>query len=53
MQMNKEDVPPIIRLDETDSTNRYMQQLLAERTLPEGSLVVADLPNAHCPKAVW
>ena len=46
MQMNKEDVPPIIRLDETDSTNRYMQQLLAERTLPEGSLVVADFQTA-------
>lgn len=46
MQMNKEDVPPIIRLDETDSTNRYMQQLLAKRALPEGSLVVADYQTA-------
>lgn len=46
MQMNKEDVPPIIRLDETDSTNRYLQQLLAKRALPEGSLVVADYQTA-------
>lgn len=46
MQTNNENTPLLIRLDETDSTNRYLQQLLAKRALPEGSLVVADYQTA-------
>ena len=46
MQTNNENTPLLIRLDETDSTNRYLQQLLAKRALPEGSLVVADFQTA-------
>ena len=37
MQTNNENTPLLIRLDETDSTNRYLQQLLTELALPEGS----------------
>lgn len=32
----------IIRLDETDSTNRYLKQLVREERPEEGSLVIAD-----------
>ena len=32
----------IIRLEETDSTNRYLKQLVREERPEEGSLVIAD-----------
>ena len=32
----------IIRLEETESTNSYLKQLLREKHLEEGSIVVAD-----------
>ncbi len=46
MQTNNENTQFIIRLDETDSTNRYLRQLLAGRALPEGSVVIADYQTA-------
>lgn len=45
MQTNNE-TPPIIRLDETDSTNRYMRRLLAEKALSEGCVIIADYQTA-------
>ena len=45
--MNKEnETPRIIRLDETNSTNNYLRELLAGDALPEGSLVIADFQTA-------
>jgi BirA family biotin operon repressor/biotin-[acetyl-CoA-carboxylase] ligase len=38
--------PQIIRLKETASTNRYMQECLLKSHLPEGSVVVADYQSA-------
>lgn len=34
--------PQIIRLHEIDSTNNYLEKLILEKQLPEGSMVVAD-----------
>lgn len=39
---NENDTPRIIRLQETDSTNNYLRELSRHKTLPEGSLVIAD-----------
>lgn len=39
-------VPEVIRLAETVSTNNYLRGLLKERPLPEGSLVVTDFQTA-------
>lgn len=39
-------MPTIIRLKETDSTNRYLQDLIKEKELKEGSLVVAEKQTA-------
>lgn len=41
MEQSSKD-PRIIRLEETESTNLYLRQLLAEQPLEEGSIVVAD-----------
>lgn len=39
-------VPEVIRLEETVSTNSLIRSLLKERTLPEGSLVVTNFQTA-------
>jgi BirA family biotin operon repressor/biotin-[acetyl-CoA-carboxylase] ligase len=39
-------MPTIIRLKEIDSTNRYLQDLIKEKELKEGSLVVAEKQTA-------
>ena len=36
----------IIRVQETDSTNNYIRQILSERDLKEGSIVIADSQTA-------
>ncbi|GHT27564.1 biotin--[acetyl-CoA-carboxylase] ligase [Bacteroidia bacterium] len=43
---HEESRPQIIRLKETASTNRYMQECLLKGRLPEGSVVVAEYQSA-------
>jgi BirA family biotin operon repressor/biotin-[acetyl-CoA-carboxylase] ligase len=43
---HEESHPQIIRLKETASTNRYMQECLLKERLPEGSVVVAEYQSA-------
>ena len=43
---NKSEMPQIIRLLETDSTNNYLRGQCAKARLPEGSLVIADFQTA-------
>ena len=43
---NKSEMPQIIRLLETDSTNNYLREQCAKARLPEGSLVIADFQTA-------
>ena len=38
--------PVVIRLEETDSTNNYLRDLLAKERLPEGSVVATDFQSA-------
>lgn len=47
-RMNEEkEIPRIIRLEETQSTNRYLRELMTrDNSLPEGSLVIADFQTA-------
>jgi len=40
------EVPRIIHLKETSSTNKYLREYLQEERLPEGSIVVADFQTA-------
>jgi BirA family biotin operon repressor/biotin-[acetyl-CoA-carboxylase] ligase len=40
--MEQEQRPQIIRLAETLSTNNYLRELLREKRLPEGSVVITD-----------
>jgi BirA family biotin operon repressor/biotin-[acetyl-CoA-carboxylase] ligase len=42
-EMNK---PMIIRLSETESTNKYLSDYLQEKRLPEGSAVIAEYQTA-------
>ena len=45
--MNEEnEIPQIIRLTETDSTNNYLREWSVKDKLPEGSLVIADFQTA-------
>lgn len=44
--MNKpDDLPTFVRVEETDSTNNHLRRLLEQRTLPEGSIVLADFQS--------
>jgi len=45
--MEKSDrIPPIIHIPETDSTNKYLRQLMQSEKLPEGSVVFTDFQTA-------
>lgn len=43
---NENDMPRLIRLQETTSTNSYLRGLVGKEPLPEGSLVVTDYQTA-------
>lgn len=45
-QMNEENLPKLIHISETSSTNTYMHDLLAREEVPEGSCVWADFQTA-------
>lgn len=45
-QMNEENLPMLIHISETSSTNTYMHELLEREKVPEGSCVWADFQTA-------
>lgn len=45
-QMNEENLPMLIHISETSSTNTYMHELLEWEKVPEGSCVWADFQTA-------
>ncbi|MCC8154853.1 MAG: biotin--[acetyl-CoA-carboxylase] ligase [Tannerellaceae bacterium] len=44
--MENKEVPVILRLEETNSTNQYVREYLQKEKLPEGSVVVAQFQTA-------
>lgn len=40
------DMPRLVRVEETDSTNSLIRQMMAEGAMPEGSVVVANFQTA-------
>lgn len=42
MMKHEKNVPQVVRLAETNSTNNYLRELSNKESLPEGSIVIAD-----------
>ena len=43
---DENEIPRMIRLEETTSTNNYLRGLVGKEPLPEGSVVVTDFQTA-------
>lgn len=49
---DENEIPRMIRLEETTSTNNYLRGLVGKEPLPEGSVVVTDFQTAGVARSV-